>query len=98
MLPVRDYYNEAVWVQAVRRRGRARHTQPGDRTALVGHFQGRDQQLPARLPGWALIDLPRQGNMDATTIRDAYFGATVDTVDQALRRWPRRYRRVRWPS
>ena len=35
-------------------------------------------------PGWTLIDLPRQGRMDATTIRDAYFGATPATVGTAL--------------
>ena len=83
VLPVRDYYNEAVWVQAVRR-SVARHTQPGDRIALVGHFKDATSSYLRAFPSWALIDLPRQGSMDATTIRDAYFGATADTVDQAL--------------
>ena len=35
VLPVRDYYNEAVWVQV---RRRAAHT-PHGRIALVGHFK-----------------------------------------------------------
>ena len=83
VLPVRDYYNEAVWVQAVRR-SVARHTQPGDRTALVGHFKDATSNYLRAFPSWALIDLPRQGSMDATTIRDAYFGATANTVDHAL--------------
>ena len=83
VLPVRDYYNEAVWVQAVRR-SVARHTQPGDRIALVGHFKDATSSYLRAFPSWALIDLPRQGSMDATTIRDAYFGATPDTVATAL--------------
>lgn len=83
VLPVRDYYNEAVWVQAVRA-GVAERTQPGARIALVGHFKDATSSYLRAFPGWSLIDLPRQGSMDATTIRDAYFGATPDTVATAL--------------
>ena len=83
VLPVRDYYNEAVWVQAVRR-GVAQCTAPGARIALVGHFKDATSSYLRAFPGWTLIDLPRQGNMDATTIRDAYFGATPATVGAAL--------------
>ncbi len=83
VLPVRDYYNEAVWVQAVRA-GVAQHTPPGGRIALVGHFKDATSSYLRAFPGWTLIDLPRQGQMDATTIRDAYFSATPDTVGQAL--------------
>jgi bifunctional NMN adenylyltransferase/nudix hydrolase len=83
VLPVRDYYNETVWVQAVRA-GVAQRTQPGARIALVGHFKDATSSYLRAFPGWSLIDLPRQGSMDATTIRDAYFGATADTVGEAL--------------
>ena len=83
VLPVRDYYNEVVWVQAVRA-GVAQHTPPGARIALVGHFKDATSSYLRAFPGWSLIDLPRQGRMDATTIRDAYFSATPDTVGQAL--------------
>lgn len=83
VMPVRDYYNEAVWVQAVRA-GVAERTQPGARIALVGHFKDATSSYLRAFPGWSLIDLPRQGSMDATTIRDAYFGATPDTVATAL--------------
>eukprot|EP01034_Spumella_vulgaris_P030576 gene30576-37815_t len=71
VLPVRDYYNEAVWVQAVRA-GVAERTQPGAHIALVGHFKDATSSYLRAFPGWSLIDLPRQGSMDATTIRDAY--------------------------
>ena len=83
VLPVRDYYNEAVWVQAVRA-GVAERTQPGARIALVGHFKDATSSYLRAFPSWALIDLPRQGSMDATTIRDAYFGATPATATAAL--------------
>lgn len=83
VLPVRDYYNEAVWVQAVRR-GVAEHTAPGARIALVGHFKDATSSYLRAFLGWTLVDLPRQGRMDATTIRDAYFGATPATVGTAL--------------
>ncbi|MFN4119705.1 bifunctional nicotinamide-nucleotide adenylyltransferase/Nudix hydroxylase [Acidovorax sp.] len=83
VLPVRDYYNEAVWVQAVRL-GVAEHTAPGARIALVGHFKDATSSYLRAFPAWTLIDLPRQGSMDATTIRDAYFGATPATVGTAL--------------
>ena len=86
VLPVRDYYNEALWVRAVQA-SVARHTAPGARISLVGHFKDATSSYLRAFPGWTLIDLPRQGNMDATTIRDAYFGAAPDTVAQALAPW-----------
>ena len=79
VLPVRDYYNEAVWVQAVRQ-GVAQHTQPGARFALVGHFKDATSSYLRAFPSWALIDLPRQGSMDATTIRDALRDAMAEEM------------------
>ena len=83
VLPMRDYYNEAVWVQAVRQ-GVARLTAPGARISLVGHFKDATSSYLRSFPGWALIDMERQGSIDATTIRDAYFGATPATATAAL--------------
>jgi bifunctional NMN adenylyltransferase/nudix hydrolase len=83
VLPVRDYYNEAVWVQAVRA-GVAERTPPGARITLVGHFKDATSSYLRAFPSWTLVDLPRQGSMDATTIRDAYFGATPASVGEAL--------------
>lgn len=83
VLPMRDYYNEAVWVQAVRE-GVARLTAPGARIALVGHFKDASSSYLRSFPGWALMDMERQGSIDATTIRDALFDATPATVQGAL--------------
>ena len=50
----------------------------------MGHFKDATSSYLRAFPGWTLMDLPRQGRMDATTIRDAYFGATPATVGTAL--------------
>ena len=86
VLPMRDYYNEAVWVQAVRQ-GVARLTAPGGpgaRVGLVGHFKDATSGYLSAFPGWELIHVERQGPIDATAIRDAYFGATPATAPSAL--------------
>lgn len=83
VLPMRDYYNEAVWVQAVRQ-GVARLTTPGAHIGLVGHFKDATSGYLRAFPGWELIHVERQGPIDATAIRDAWFGATPDTVQSAL--------------
>ena len=71
-VPVRDYYNEPRWVQAVMT---AVHTQVpnGERIALVGHFKDASSEYLARFPGWELLSLPRQGNFDGTPTREIYW-------------------------
>ncbi|GAA4423476.1 bifunctional nicotinamide-nucleotide adenylyltransferase/Nudix hydroxylase [Acidovorax lacteus] len=86
VLPVRDYYNESVWVQAVRRQV-AGCVPPGARVALVGHFKDATSSYLDRFPGWALLALPRQGSTDATGIREAYLGAPPDGLEAALAPW-----------
>ena len=83
VLPVRDYYNEARWVAAVRA-AVAECTPPHARIGLVGHFKDATSSYLSAFPGWTLIPMERQGSIDATTIRDAYFGATPATATAAL--------------
>ena len=83
VLPMRDYYNEAVWVQAVVR-GVTQITGPHARIGLVGHFKDASSSYLSAFPGWQLIPVERQGHIDATAVRDAYFGATPATVQAAL--------------
>lgn len=83
VLPVRDYYNEAVWVQAVRE-GVERIAPQAGRIGLVGHFKDATSSYLSAFPGWELINMERQGRIDATAIRDAYFGATPATVRTEL--------------
>ncbi|QNN58002.1 bifunctional nicotinamide-nucleotide adenylyltransferase/Nudix hydroxylase [Diaphorobacter ruginosibacter] len=83
VVPVRDYYDEARWVHAVRKAVEG-HTSPGTRIGLVGHFKDASSSYLSAFPGWELISLPRQGEIDATMIRNAYFGATGQTAPIAL--------------
>lgn len=83
VLPVRDYYNEAVWVQAVRG-AVAAHTPAGSHIGLVGHFKDATSSYLGAFPGWELVHVARQGSIDGTAVRDAYFGATPNTVLAAL--------------
>lgn len=79
VLPVRDYYDEPFWAHAVRE-AVARHTAPGERIGLVGHFKDASSGYLNAFPGWELIRMERQGSVDATAIRDAYFSATPDAL------------------
>ncbi|QXZ09844.1 bifunctional nicotinamide-nucleotide adenylyltransferase/Nudix hydroxylase [Comamonas sp. Y33R10-2] len=72
-VPVRDYYNEPLWVNAVRSAVQA-HVPEGASVALVGHFKDSSSSYLARFPGWELISLPRLGQFDATPLRDILFG------------------------
>ncbi|MGE8397510.1 MAG: NUDIX domain-containing protein, partial [Comamonas sp.] len=71
-VPVRDYYDEPRWVQAVMA---AVHRQvpAGARIALVGHFKDASSEYLARFPGWELLSLPRQGDFDGTPTREIYW-------------------------
>ena len=83
VLPMRDYYNEALWVAAVQR-AVAQHTPPDGSMGLVGHFKDATSSYLSAFPTWKLIHMDRQGSIDATAIRDAYFGATPQTVGVVL--------------
>ena len=83
VVPVRDYYDEQRWVRAVQVAVSAR-TKPGERIGLVGHFKDATSSYLSQFPGWQLIPMERQGRIDATMIRDAYFGATAETIPIAL--------------
>lgn len=83
VLPVRDYYNEARWVAAVRDAVQP-HCAAGARIGLVGHFKDATSSYLRAFPGWELMSVERQGSIDATAIRDAYFGAGPQGVGAAL--------------
>ncbi len=83
VLPMRDYYDEPRWAEAVRQ-AVARVTPAQASVALVGHFKDDSSGYLRAFPGWQLIRMPRQGAIDATPIRDTYFGASADTLDAAL--------------
>ena len=76
VLPVRDYYDEPRWAQAVQQAvQQAVAGQPGARIGLIGHFKDASSNYLRAFPGWELIRMERQGAIDATAIRDAYFSS-----------------------
>ena len=84
-LPVRDYYDQARWVSVVRRGVVALAGGAAESSfVLVGHFKDATSQYLEGFPGWALEALPLQGNIDASALRDAYFGNAGSALDATL--------------
>ena len=71
-VPVRDYYDEPRWVQAVMAAVQT-HVPATESIALVGHFKDASSEYLARFPGWELLSLPRQGDFDGTPTREIYW-------------------------
>ena len=83
-LPVRDHYNPAQWVAAVKQ-GLARLHPGQPSVVLVGHLKDATSSYLRDFPGWALDDAGRRGDIHASALRDAYFGAAHDgSLEPAL--------------
>ncbi len=87
-LPVRDYYDETRWTQAVRQGvedllGSATSERPAD-ISLIGHFKDATSGYLRGFPAWRLRAVERLNAADGTHLRDAYFGATPETLDATL--------------
>jgi bifunctional NMN adenylyltransferase/nudix hydrolase len=84
-LPVRDCYDEARWLCAVRD-GVARLLQgaPSAALALVGHFKDATSHYLRGFPGWVLVCVDRLPGADGAHLRDALFGAAPAEIDSAL--------------
>ncbi len=83
-LPVRDYYDQARWVDAVKQ-GVAQLYPARPSVLLVGHLKDATSGYLRDFPGWSLDDAGSQGDIHASALRDAYFGAAQDgSVDAAL--------------
>lgn len=87
--PVRDYYDEARWANAVV--AAVNHTDGlgSGRSAplsvcIVGHFKDASSGYLRSFPGWALHAMPRQGSFDATPIRDAWLRGDVHPMQGTL--------------
>ncbi|WP_284617262.1 bifunctional nicotinamide-nucleotide adenylyltransferase/Nudix hydroxylase [Aquabacterium humicola] len=86
-LPVRDYYNEERWTQRVRTGVHALLALAGienPRVTLVGHFKDATSDYLRAFPGWTLHSIDRSGPVDATGLRDAYFGCAGENLDATL--------------
>lgn len=84
-LPVRDYYDQERWVGAVRQGViELAGATPATSFVLVGHFKDATSQYLEGFPGWTLDALPLQGKIDASALRDAYFGNAGSALDATL--------------
>lgn len=82
-LPVRDYYDQARWVLAVREGVAAALKEPASVT-LVGHFKDATSTYLRGFPGWTLSAVERLTAADGTALRDAWFGAEPEALEATL--------------
>lgn len=80
-VPIRDYYNDQRWGNAVEHAVNALCAET-DRIALVGFHKDASSHYLSRFPGWSLVAVPSFGELDATSVRQIYFegehpGATL---------------------
>jgi bifunctional NMN adenylyltransferase/nudix hydrolase len=77
-LPVRDHYNEARWVSAVREGVASLSADCGldarARVSLIGHFKDATSTYLEQFSGWTLLSVDRASAVDAVHIRNAWLG------------------------
>ncbi len=82
-VPLRDYYDDRRWGEAVMAAIAAQHV-PAARVALVGFLKDASSQYLQRFPGWTLVSAPQAGEIDATAIRRIWFEGEDVAATQAL--------------
>lgn len=80
--PIRDYYNDQRWGEAVAEAVRLQGA--SGRTALIGYLKDATSQYLNRFPDWEFVGAPLQGEIDATSLRQIYFESEREDVSQAL--------------
>lgn len=73
-LPVRDYYDDDRWNAAVREGVQRLTGKPDSRVTLVGFPKDQTSYYLSNFHHWAFKELKREVNIDATGLRDVYFG------------------------
>jgi len=71
-LPVRDYYDDDRWAEAVRA-GVARFTARDKRITLVGFKKDHTSQYLDNFPGWTLLEVAPEYDINSTDLRAIYF-------------------------
>jgi len=79
---VRDYYDEVRWTAKVRQGVTELLASQGPgasaAVALVGHFKDASSEYLRGFPGWTLVHAEPLPGVDATSLRDALFGADAN--------------------
>jgi bifunctional NMN adenylyltransferase/nudix hydrolase len=91
-VPLRDHYDADRWAREARRAvartvaawtgGSAPTAEP--RVVLVGHEKDPTSDYLHHFSGWTLHATPRHGEVDASAIRDAWFGSSADAMPATL--------------
>lgn len=94
-VPMRDYYDDTRWADAVRAAVAALGYQPS-KTALIGYFKDASSYYLNHFPQWHMIAVQADSHIDATDVRRIYFEAEdidvsiavlEDTVPPAVRQY-----------
>ncbi|MDR3086835.1 MAG: bifunctional nicotinamide-nucleotide adenylyltransferase/Nudix hydroxylase [Azoarcus sp.] len=85
-IPVRDYYDDGRWSAAVAREVRKTLEKTGiahphPRIALTGFHKDDSSYYLKLFPQWSFIASAQQGDIDATAIRQIYFGESTETTE-----------------
>lgn len=80
-VPLRDYYEDRRWADAVRREVAA----VADKVALIGYFKDASSYYLNLFPQWELVAVDNEHDIDATAIRAILFGAeNIDVSMQVI--------------
>lgn len=94
-VPMRDYYDDALWADAVRAEVEALGYAPS-KTALIGYFRDASSYYLNNFPQWQMTAVEAHGPIDAADVRRIYFEAEdidvslsvlADTVPLAVRQY-----------
>jgi len=82
-VPVRDYYDDTRWADAVIN-AVARFHEPSAQVALIGHFKDPSSYYLNHFPQWHMVTAEATHQIDATDIRRIYFEAEDMNVSLAV--------------
>lgn len=80
-ITVRDYYDEPRWARAVKA-AVARECQ--GKVTLVGFRKDDSSSYLSAFPEWSELDLPRQADIDATSLRKLFFASEASALPSEL--------------
>lgn len=87
-LPMNDYRDDALWVQAVRQGVHQLAAQqlglPSPRITLIGHFKDDSSYYLRYFDDWKLVSVPRNSTIDASHIRNAWLASTPQNMATAM--------------
>jgi bifunctional NMN adenylyltransferase/nudix hydrolase len=80
-ITVRDYYDEPRWARAVKAAVAREHQ---GKVTLVGFRKDDSSSYLSAFPEWTELQLPRQADIDATSLRKLYFASEASALPPEL--------------